>query len=244
MTKSPRTSQSVVGTPLDGRTLGAPQIAFAVPPSGVGQVVTGVGELATLEQDPPELAAGVRRGPAALLAAGQGRSHQVLGLVERSGPSRVDRQGNSASGHDGQAAGCEGPVAAARPAASVPAAASLRLGQRLHPGPAEDLHAAVVIGQGNRDWRERLCRYVLRPPLAKTRRERRGDGVWTLTLRRPYANGTTRFIYSEFELMEKLAALAPPAEKNGVSCHGVFGPWHRLRTAVSSMTPGSRYWRG
>ena len=95
----------------------------------------------------------------------------------------------------------------------------------------------MVIGQGNRDGLERLCRYVLRPPLAKTRLERRGDGVWTLTLRRPYANGTTRFIYSELELTEKLAALVPPAQKNGISYHGVLAPRHRLRTAVIPEPP-------
>ena len=44
--------------------------------------------------------------------------------------------------------------------------------------------AAVVIRQGNRDGLERLCRYVLRPPLARTRLQRRGDGLLVLTLRK------------------------------------------------------------
>ena len=47
-----------------------------------------------------------------------------------------------------------------------------------------NLHAAVVIGRGNREGLERLCRYVLRPPLARTRLHRRGDGLLVLTLRK------------------------------------------------------------
>ena len=38
-----------------------------------------------------------------------------------------------------------------------------------------NLHAAVVIRRGNREGLERLCRYVLRPPLARTRLHRRGE---------------------------------------------------------------------
>ena len=76
------------------------------------------------------------------------------------------------------------------------------------PGPAEDLHAAVVIRQGDTEGLERLCRYVLRPPLARTRLHRRPDGLLVLTLRKPYADGTTDFVFSEVELAQKLAALA------------------------------------
>jgi hypothetical protein len=57
-----------------------------------------------------------------------------------------------------------------------------------------------------------------------------GDGEWlVLTLRKPYANGTTDFIFSEVELAQKLAVLVPPIRKNGVTYHGVLAPRHRLR---------------
>ena len=61
---------------------------------------------------------------------------------------------------------------------------------------------------------------------AKVRRlqqHRREDGLLVLTLRKPYANGTTDFIFSEVELAQRLAALVPPKGKNGISYHGVFG---------------------
>lgn len=46
------------------------------------------------------------------------------------------------------------------------------------------LHAGVVIAARDREGLERLCRYVLRPPLARTRMARRPDGLWVLTLRK------------------------------------------------------------
>ena len=95
----------------------------------------------------------------------------------------------------------------------------------------------MVIGRGTRDGLERLCRYVLRPPLARTRLQRRGDGLLVLTLRKPYANGTTDFLFSEVELAQRLAALVPPARKNSVSYHGVLAPRHRFRNQVIPEPP-------
>ena len=60
-----------------------------------------------------------------------------------------------------------------------------------------NLHAGVVIAARDREGLQRLCRYVLRPPLARTRMSRRPDGLWVLTLRRPYSDGTTAFMFSE-----------------------------------------------
>ena len=78
---------------------------------------------------------------------------------------------------------------------------------------------------------------MLRPPLARTRLPRRGDGLLVLTLRKPYANGTTDFLFSEVELAQRLAALVPPARKNSVSYHGVLAPRHRFRNQVIPEPP-------
>ena len=100
-----------------------------------------------------------------------------------------------------------------------------------------NLHAAVVIREGDRAGLERLCRYVLRPPLASSRLHLREDGLLVLTLRKPYADGTTDFVFSEVELAQKLAALVPPKGKNGISYPGVFGPRHRFRNEVIPEPP-------
>ena len=73
-----------------------------------------------------------------------------------------------------------------------------------------------------------------------TRRHRRPDGLLVLTLRKPYANGTADFIFSEVELAQKLAALVPPNRKNAVSYHGVLAPRHRHRNRVIPETPETK----
>ena len=100
-----------------------------------------------------------------------------------------------------------------------------------------NLHAGVVIAANRREGLERLCRYVLRPPLARTRLHQRPDGLLVFSLRRPYSDGTTEFIFSEVELAEKLAALVPPARKNGISYHGVLAPRHAWRRRVVPKPP-------
>ncbi len=53
-----------------------------------------------------------------------------------------------------------------------------------------------MIGAGNRKGLERLSRYVLRPPLAKTRLEERKGGLVVVALKQPWADGTTAPPYS------------------------------------------------
>ena len=107
-----------------------------------------------------------------------------------------------------------------------------------------NLHAGVVIAAHRRDALERLCRYVLRPPLARTRLHQRPDGLLVLTLRKAYADGTTKFIFSEIELLQKLVALVPSARKNAISYHGVLAPRHALRNQVIPEAPEEQESRG
>ena len=84
------------------------------------------------------------------------------------------------------------------------------------------LHAGVVIGARDRKGLERLCRYIARPPLAKSRLETRDDGTVVIRLKQPWADGTGAIQLSRLELMERLAALVPPPRKNQVLYHGVL----------------------
>ena len=71
------------------------------------------------------------------------------------------------------------------------------------------IHAGTVVGAQNREGLERLCRYVLRPPLAKSRLEERDDGNLMLHLSRTWSDGTAALVFSPLELVEKLASLIP-----------------------------------
>lgn len=92
---------------------------------------------------------------------------------------------------------------------------------------------------GDRKGLERLCRYVLRPPLAVGRLERLDSGRVRVGLKRTWSDGTTAIELSPLELTEKLAALVPPARANQVLYAGVLAGNARLRTDVVPKVPSS-----
>ena len=63
---------------------------------------------------------------------------------------------------------------------------------------------------------ERLCRYVLHPPLAGGRLRLIDADHLTFRLKTPWSDGTTHLVLSPLELIEKLAALVPPPRPNRV----------------------------
>lgn len=119
-----------------------------------------------------------------------------------------------------------------------------------------NLHGGVAIAAKDRPGLERLCRYVLRPPLAQGRLEVLADGTVRLQLKRAWSDGTTALHFTPGELVEKLVALVPPPHANGVLYHGVFaarsawragvvpGPRHPARTHPKLVRPDRRSPRG
>ena len=99
------------------------------------------------------------------------------------------------------------------------------------------LHAGVAIGAHNRDGLERLCRYIARPPLAKTRLHRRPDGLVTLDLKRPWSDGTTSLVFTPIGLLERLLALVPPPRAHQTLYHGVLAARASWRSAIVPTPP-------
>ena len=95
-----------------------------------------------------------------------------------------------------------------------------------------NLHAAVSIGPQDRAGLERLCRYLSRPTLAKSRLERRADGQVVLNMKRVWSDGTAAMVFSPAEFVARLAALVPPPQKNSVFYHGVLGGNAAFRSRV------------
>ncbi len=87
-----------------------------------------------------------------------------------------------------------------------------------------DLHADTAVGEGERDRLERLCRYVLRPPLAGDALELTEDGKVLLRLRRPWSDGTYAIRFEPSELLERLAAMIPRPRANQLIYHGAYAP--------------------
>ena len=87
-----------------------------------------------------------------------------------------------------------------------------------------DLHAGIIVGAGQRERLERLCRYALRPPIAEDRLRVGRDGDVWLALRHRWADGTTHLTFDPVELLERLAALTPRPRVNLILYYGVLAP--------------------
>jgi hypothetical protein len=94
------------------------------------------------------------------------------------------------------------------------------------------LHAGTVTAARVRVGLERMCRYVLRPPLARCRLERHDDGTVTLGMKRVFADGTAAFRFTAAELTERLCALVPLPYVNQTLYHGLFAARSAWRAAV------------
>ena len=100
----------------------------------------------------------------------------------------------------------------------------LRTGRLCFAARGFSLHAATRIAANDRRGLERLCRYVIRPPLASGRLSLLDAQTVSFALKTPWSDGTTHLLLSPEELIEKLAAVVPPPRLNLVRYHGVLAP--------------------
>jgi putative transposase len=94
------------------------------------------------------------------------------------------------------------------------------------------VHAGVAIRAVDRKGLERLCKYVMRPPLAAGRLAQLPDGRLSYQLKTPWKNGTTHVIFEPLEFMARLAALVPVPRVNMVHCYGVIAPTAKWRGSI------------
>ena len=100
----------------------------------------------------------------------------------------------------------------------------MRIGTLCYASQGFSLHAATRVEATDRPRLERLCRYVVRPPVAARRLRIVDDATLVFRLKTPWADGTTSLVLSPTELIEKLAALVPPRRTNLIRYHGVLAP--------------------
>ncbi|MFT6234561.1 MAG: hypothetical protein ACJAZO_005084 [Myxococcota bacterium] len=92
------------------------------------------------------------------------------------------------------------------------------------------LHCGVTVGGRDAGGRERLCRYLARPALARARLEETPAGLIRVTVKRPWADDTAGVTFTPLEFVERLAALVPPPRAHLVQTHGVLAgrfAWRR-----------------
>jgi hypothetical protein len=73
-----------------------------------------------------------------------------------------------------------------------------------------DLDARVRVAADDTQGRERLLRYMTRPPLSQERLEKLSDGRYRIRLKKPWQDGTTDIVLDGVELLGRRAAWVPP----------------------------------
>jgi len=100
-----------------------------------------------------------------------------------------------------------------------------------------DLHAGARAATADLQARQRLCRYLLRPPLSSDRLRRRDDGNYEIVLKRVWDDGTAAIVVSGQELMARLALLVPPPRVHGTRYFGCFAPRSKFRRLIVPAPP-------
>ena len=78
---------------------------------------------------------------------------------------------------------------------------------------------------------------MARPPLASERRRLLASQRLCFALKTPWSDGTSHFLVSPMELLEKLAALVPPPRIHLLRYHGVLAPRARDRHRIVPAKP-------
>jgi len=77
-----------------------------------------------------------------------------------------------------------------------------------------------------------MARYLARPPIATDRLTEREDGRLELRLKRPWRDGTTAFLFTPHELIERLVAQIPRPRAHLTRYHGVLAPAFAARSQI------------
>jgi hypothetical protein len=94
------------------------------------------------------------------------------------------------------------------------------------------VHANVAVSARDRQRRERLIRYMARPPLCEDRLDGRDDGRLVYAFKRPWRDGTDRLIFEPEDFLARLAALVPRPRAHLVRYSGVLAPAAKWRSAI------------
>jgi hypothetical protein len=95
-----------------------------------------------------------------------------------------------------------------------------------------NLQAATRIGANDREGLERMARYLARPPIATDRLSQLDDGRLELRLKRAWRDGTTAFVFTPHEIIERLVAIVPRPRAHLTRYFGVLAPAFAARSGI------------
>lgn len=102
---------------------------------------------------------------------------------------------------------------------------------RVAPG-GFDLHASRRVRADDRKGLEKLCQYLLHPPLAHDRLRLTDDGRVRLRFARPWRNGVQEMIMEPLNFIARLVPLVPRPRTHQLRYHGVLAPRSKHRPRV------------
>jgi hypothetical protein len=100
-----------------------------------------------------------------------------------------------------------------------------------------NLHAGVTLAANDDLGRERLCRYLTRPPFALGRLQQRRDGTVTYRVKKAGRGRVRVRVMTPVELLARLAAIVPPPRYPLLRFHGVLAPRHAWRARIVPQPP-------
>ena len=100
-----------------------------------------------------------------------------------------------------------------------------------------NIHAGVRVPADDHVGRERLCRYVTRPPFAIDRFTELPDGRIAYRVRHPLGPDRTHHVMTPVELLARLAALVPPPRFPLLRYFGVFSANSPWRSSIVPRPP-------
>lgn len=100
------------------------------------------------------------------------------------------------------------------------------------------MHANVFIHKNDRQTLERLCRYLLRPPVAEQRLSI-ASGQVIYELKSMWRDGTRAIALTPLEFIEKLVAIIPQPRIHMTRFHGILAPHAALRSLIVPKSQAS-----
>ena len=109
----------------------------------------------------------------------------------------------------------------------------LAKGKRCYSVNGFSLHCNTATNTHARDRLEKLIEYIARGPLSNERLEITACGKVKLQLKSAFRDGTTHFLFTPEEFIEKLSAIIPPPRSHLVRWGGVFAANSPLRKKIT-----------
>jgi hypothetical protein len=101
-----------------------------------------------------------------------------------------------------------------------------------------NVHAGAAIDGRDRKRVERVCRYLVRPPIATERLGFVGENV-RYELKKVWRDGTRCVVLDPYDFLARVCAMVPPPRFHMVRFHGVLAPNAALRREVVSSARSS-----